>query len=73
MLSMTSEQAFQAMVLFLERHYERTKSDDIGALLGDLQLLEDGDTADPAALSEWTECVHAARNLVQGSHGAKKS
>ena len=33
---MNSEQAFRAMVLFLERYFERTQSDDVGALLGDL-------------------------------------
>ncbi|HEY2495344.1 MAG TPA: hypothetical protein VGI33_20860 [Paenibacillus sp.] len=41
-------EAFQAMVKFLEKHYFRTYSDDIVALLGDLRLLEDGPTADPA-------------------------
>ena len=57
---MNSEQAFRAMVLFLERYFERTQSDDVGALLGDLQLLDDGLTADPAAWPEWLECVQVA-------------
>lgn len=39
----TDRQAFQAMVLFLESFYERTKSDDVGGLLSDLILLEDGE------------------------------
>ncbi len=34
------------MVSFLEHYYEQTKSDEIGALLGSLQLLDDGITAD---------------------------
>ena len=45
------------MVLFLEEFYNRTQSDDVGGLLGDLILLEDGSTADPAAWYDWVECV----------------
>lgn len=54
---LTEQQAFEAMVLFLESFYERTKSDDVGGLLGDLILLEDGSTADPAAWGDWMKCV----------------
>lgn len=54
---MTQQQAFEAMILFLEHHFNRTQSDDIAALLGDLQLLDDGLTADPAAWQEWMQCV----------------
>jgi hypothetical protein len=54
---MTEQQAFKAMILFLERHFNRTQSDDMAALLGELQLLDDGLTADPAAWQEWMECV----------------
>jgi hypothetical protein len=57
---MTDEQAFRAMIFFLERYFERTQSDDVGALLGDLQLLDDGLTADPAVWPEWLECTRAA-------------
>jgi len=59
---LTGKQAFQAMVLFLEGFYERTESDDIGALLGDLQILEDGNTADPAAWEDWLGSVEQALN-----------
>ena len=54
---LTEQQAFEAMVLFLEGFYKRTKSDDVGGLLGDLILLEDGSTADPAAWDDWMKCV----------------
>lgn len=54
---LTDKQAFQAMVLFLEGFYERTKSDDVGGLLGDLIILKDGNTADPAAWDDWMKCV----------------
>lgn len=58
---MNEKNAFEAMRLFLEAFYERTKSDDVGALLGDLRLLDDGKTADPAAWSDWLDCVEKVR------------
>jgi hypothetical protein len=48
-MAVTELQAFNAMRKFLEMYYQRTASDDIGSLLGDLQILRDGSTADPAA------------------------
>jgi hypothetical protein len=54
-------EAFKAMQLFLERYFEETKSDDVGSLLGDLQLDEDGKSFDPAAWDEWLDCVARAR------------
>lgn len=59
---LTEQQAFEAMVLFLENFYEHTKSDDVGGLLGDLILLEDGSTADPAAWDDWMKCVSRVLN-----------
>ena len=56
-MQLTRKQAFEAMVLYLEEFYNRTLSDDVGALLGQLILLEDGSTADPAAWYDWVECV----------------
>jgi hypothetical protein len=57
--TLTIRQAFEAMVVFLEVYYERTHSDDIGALLGDLNthLWADGITGDPAAWKDWLESV----------------
>lgn len=46
-------EAYRAMFYFLQAHYERTGADDIGALLGSMQLLEDGMPADSAIWSEW--------------------
>lgn len=57
---MTDRQALKAMVLFLERYFERTHSDDVGALLSDLLILDDGLTADPAAWADWLECIREA-------------
>jgi len=57
--NLTQLEAFKAMVRFLESYYERTASDDVGSLLGDLQLLQDGGTADPAAWEDWILAIHA--------------
>ena len=68
MRNLTVEEAYQAMFNMLERYYARAASDDIGGLLGDMSLLEDGTSADPAMMSEWVDCVAAAR---QGRGDAK--
>lgn len=54
---LTISQAFDAMSKFLEGYYERTSSDDIGSLLGDMRILKDGGTADPASWDDWLESV----------------
>jgi len=58
---LTTQEAFVAMRSFLEGYYERTKSDDVGALLGDMQLLGDGLTADPAIWEDWLSCVERSK------------
>lgn len=65
METLTDKQAFEAMANFLERIYERTGSDDLGALLGDLQMLEDGTTADPAAWQDWLNSVREVTSATR--------
>ena len=57
MRNLTILEAFEAMKCFLDTYYNYTKSDDVGGLLGGLQFLEDGSTADPAYWQEWEESV----------------
>jgi hypothetical protein len=64
MTELTSQQAFLAMYSFLDAHYQRSKADDVGALLGSLSLLPSGGPADPAVESDWNAAVQAA---VSGS------
>jgi hypothetical protein len=59
--SVTDKQAFLAMVAFLQDHYERTGSDDVGGLLGGLSMLPDGSTADPAAWQDWLKALHKCK------------
>lgn len=53
----STEHAYLAMYEYLVELYERTKSDEIGALLGGMSYLNDGRTADPAAWADWIRCV----------------
>jgi hypothetical protein len=57
---LTSQQAYLAMFAFLERHYQSTGSSDIGALLGSLSMLPDGNPTDPAHRQEWEVAVRSA-------------
>jgi hypothetical protein len=47
---------------FLERVYNRTRSDSLGALLGSMSTTTDGRPADPAVWTEWEESVTRARD-----------
>jgi hypothetical protein len=58
--TITIKTAYIAMYKFLENEYNLTKSDDIGGLLGGMSLLINGDTADPAAWSDWLNAVENA-------------
>jgi hypothetical protein len=52
------KQAYSAMILFLEHYYELTKADDIGALLGSMAILEDGNPIDIALWDEWCNAIN---------------
>jgi hypothetical protein len=64
---LTNLQAFECMKCFLERYYFRTKSDDIGSLLGDLQNLGD-EPADIATWQEWLKCIDSIVNIDQNNN-----
>lgn len=58
--TLTEQQAYLAMFFFLEQHWRRCSSDDIGALLGSLSLLPNGTPADPAFAGDWDAAVNSA-------------
>jgi hypothetical protein len=62
-MKLSAPQAYAAMYAFLEARYQMTMSDDLGALLGSMSLLEDGTPADPAIGSDWEVAVSQA---IQG-------
>jgi hypothetical protein len=59
---LTVEQAYRAMLVFLENEYQLTKSNDLGGLLGGYQFAEPGKTMDPAAWYDWEEAVDQVLN-----------
>jgi hypothetical protein len=58
--SLSEQQAYQAMVEFLWQ-YARRAGDDLVTLLGDVELEADGRPTDPAAWSDWLDCVSHVR------------
>jgi|HubBroStandDraft_6_1064221.scaffolds.fasta_scaffold3612722_1 hypothetical protein len=67
--SLTLKQGFLAMYAFLDGFYSRTKSDDVGGLLGDMSFLADGSTADGAAWSDWLEAVRKITEEPDENYG----
>ena len=51
--------AYQAMIVFLEYYYQNTKDDGIGALLGSMQLIDEGKPADQGMWDDWMKAVTA--------------
>jgi hypothetical protein len=54
---LTTLQAFNAIVKFLDDYYNKTGSDDIGSLLGDMSFFSDGSTADEAIWQDWMDAI----------------
>jgi hypothetical protein len=57
--TLSAEQAFPAMFVFLQQYYERGgRKDDLTAALSDIQsVCEDGTPADPAAWTDWLDAI----------------
>lgn len=60
-INLTEKEAYAAMYAYLVTVYERTQSDDLGGLLGDMSTIGDGETADPAVWFEWLQCVNRVK------------
>jgi len=58
---LTVEQAYRAMLAFLEREVDLTESSDLADLLAGYRLDEDGRVSDPTLWDEWLEAVGRAR------------
>jgi len=61
MEKMTRQQAYCAMYHYLENLYQLTHSDDLGAFLGEMSILPDGNTADPAIWQDWLQAVEKVK------------
>jgi hypothetical protein len=53
--------AYRAMICFLEDYFSRTRSEEIGILLGGLALNQDGQPMDPACWHDWITAVDKVR------------
>jgi hypothetical protein len=59
-IALTSAQGFRAMGKFLRAYFDRTGgSGELGTIVGDVELENNGTSSDPAALSDWVACVDA--------------
>ena len=57
---LNEKQAYEAMFYFLEYLYEKQGFDELGGLLGSMNLLDDGKPADPALWVDWEKAVNKA-------------
>ena len=55
--TMTVEQAYRAMLAFLEREVDLTESSDLADLVSEYKLGADGQSRDPAIWEEWLDAV----------------
>jgi hypothetical protein len=55
--TMTVEQAYRAMLVFLEREVELTESSDLADLVSEYKLGDDGRCRDAEIWEEWMEAV----------------
>lgn len=60
-MHLTEEEAFQAMIKFLEKYYNLTKSDDVGGLLGSLMIVENGKPLDIALWYDWIKSLEEVK------------
>jgi hypothetical protein len=58
--TLTIEQAYRAMLLFLERECVLTASSDLADLLSGYRIDSHGHTGDPAVWDEWLDAVGKA-------------
>jgi hypothetical protein len=59
-LELKASDAFLAMGKFLRAYFDRTKGEgDLATICSDVEVEDDQMSTDPAALSDWQECVAA--------------
>jgi hypothetical protein len=59
-ITLKSSEGFLAMGKFLRAYFDRTKGEgDIATICSDIEIEGDRMSSDPAALSDWQECVTA--------------
>jgi hypothetical protein len=66
--TMTVEQAYRAMLAFLEREVELTESSDLADLVSEYKLGADGQSRDPAIWEEWLAAVASVHRSREGGN-----
>lgn len=68
-LTLSAEQAFQAMIRFLDAYHERAgRHCDLASVLGDIQVIaSDGRPADMAAWADWLYAIGAVRGSTRAA------
>jgi hypothetical protein len=63
---LSSSQGFLAMSKFLHAYFDRTGGNGLlSTIVGDVELEADGTSTDPAAISDWAECVAQVLSVDQ--------
>jgi len=55
--TLTQEQAFRAMFLFLDRYWSEFRTATLADVLSDVQPASNGVSSDPAAWNDWLDAV----------------
>lgn len=55
--SLSVDQAYRAMVYFLQDYHHRGPTEEVGDMISGMSLLPDGAPADPAAWQDWLAAV----------------
>jgi hypothetical protein len=63
---MTAEQAYQAMLAFLQREVELTESSDLADLVSEYRIGADGRPRDASLWDEWLEAVRQVQGAGPG-------
>jgi hypothetical protein len=59
-VTLNASDGFLAMGKFLRAYFDRTRGEGaIATICSDVEIESDGSSTDPAALSDWQECVMA--------------
>jgi len=59
--TVTINEAYRAMYLYLENLYKLTGSDDLAGFLGSMSMLQDGKPIDEAVWEDWLEAIDKAK------------
>lgn len=66
-------EGYKLMISLLDIYYNRTNSDNIGAFLGEIDLIQDNISMDPAAWDDWIEILNTTIKTSNTSNSGDTS